>query len=94
VGDVAGVLAEADDRAQPATGTFGLQGSDALTARELVSLLGRRGRVRLRKPRISQAAAEVLASDSLADAPDAAAEFGVKLTPLRQALQASGFIST
>jgi uncharacterized protein YbjT (DUF2867 family) len=95
VEDLAAVLAAADDRAQPVTGTFGLQGPDTVTADELAGLLGKgaRRRVRSRKARISRSAAEILARDSLADAPDAAAEFGVKLTPLREALQASGFIA-
>ena len=96
VEDVAAVLAAADDRAQSVSGTFGLQGPDTVTADELLQLLGREGRrgLRRRRIRISRAAAEILASDSLADAPDAAAEFGVELTPLHQALQASGFIPT
>jgi uncharacterized protein YbjT (DUF2867 family) len=107
VEDVASVLAAADDRARPISGTFALQGPDTATADEFADMLvGRRRRkahlsaeraprvVGISKRRISPAAAHILASDSLADAPDAAAEFGVKLTPLRQALQASGFIST
>jgi uncharacterized protein YbjT (DUF2867 family) len=96
VEDLAAVLAAADDRAQPVTGTFGLQGPDTVTVDELAGLLGKdvRRRVRSRRVRISRSAAQVLASDSLADAPDAAAEFGVKLTRLREALRASGFIAT
>lgn len=95
VDDLTEVLAAADDRAQPVDGTFGLQGPDTVTARELAVLLGegRLRRVRLKKPRVSRSAAEILASDSLADAPDAAAEFGVKLTPLREGLRASGFVA-
>jgi hypothetical protein len=34
---------------------------------------------------------EVLAADSLADAPDASDEFRVSLTPLREGLAASGY---
>lgn len=96
VEDLAGVLAAADDRVQLVTGTFGLQGPDTVTADELAGLLGRdvRRRFRLRKAGISRSAVEILASDSLADAPDAAAEFGVKLTPLPEALRASGFVPT
>lgn len=104
VEDVAAVLAAADDRARPASGTFALQGPDTVSADEFADLLaGRRRRKahlsadRARrvmgvagKRRISRAAAEVVAADSLADAPAAAAEFEVKLTPLREALQASG----
>jgi uncharacterized protein YbjT (DUF2867 family) len=96
VEDLAAVLAAADDRAQPVSGMFGLQGADTVTADELAGLLrGGHGRKigPLKRPRISRAAAEVLASDSLADAPNAAAEFGVKLTPLREALQACGFLA-
>jgi uncharacterized protein YbjT (DUF2867 family) len=104
VDDVAAVLAAADDRVRPVSGTFGLQGPDTMTADQLADLLAGRKRQKVhlsvdravrvvgisRKRRISRAAAEVLASDSLADAPDAAAEFGVKLTPLKEALGASG----
>jgi uncharacterized protein YbjT (DUF2867 family) len=104
VEDVAAVLAIADDRARPVSGTFGLQGPDAMSADEFADLLAGRRRRKAHlsadraprvvgvagKRRISRAAAQVLASDSLADAPDAAAEFGVKLTPLKEALGASG----
>jgi uncharacterized protein YbjT (DUF2867 family) len=104
VEDVASVLAVADDRAKAVTGTFGLQGPDEVSADELAELFaGGRRRwghlssgaatrvVKLGKRRLTRAAAEILASDSLADAPDAAAEFGVKLTPLREALRKLGF---
>jgi NADH dehydrogenase len=92
VEDLAAVLAAADDRAQPVSGTFALQGPDTVTAAEFIGLVRRESRrkLTLRKPHISPAAAEILSSDSLADAPDAAAEFGVKLTPLSEALRASG----
>jgi len=107
VEDVAGVLAAGDDRAAPVSGTFGLQGPDTVTADELIDLLAGRRR---RKVHLSPAAAargtrllgrlssramlEVLAADSLADAPDAAAEFGVKLTPLREGLETAGLGTT
>ena len=96
VEDLAAVLAAADDRAQSVTATLGLQGPDTVAADELARILGTRAgaMARLRRPRISRTAADILSRDSLADAPDAAAEFGVKLTPLREALRASGFIST
>ncbi len=104
VEDVAAVLASADDRARPVSGTFGLQGPDAMSADEFADLLAGRRRRKAHlsadraprvvgvaaKRRISRAAAQVLASDSLADAPDAAAEFGVRLTPLREGLEAAG----
>jgi NADH dehydrogenase len=103
VEDVAAVLAAGDDRAAPVSGTFGLQGPDTVTADELIDLLaGRRRRkvhltpeaaaraTRLLGRPLSRTMLEVLASDSLSDAPDAAAEFGVKLTPLKEGLRAAG----
>lgn len=95
VEDLAAVLTAADDRAQPVSGIFGLQGPDSVTADELAGLVGGQSRRKIgfRKPQVSRAAAEVLASESLADAPDAAAEFGVKPTPLREALKAGGFLA-
>jgi NADH dehydrogenase len=102
VGDVAACLAAADDRAEAVSGTFGLQGPDLVTADELADLLaGRRRRkvhlgpealrraARLTGRRMSPALAEILAADSLADAPDAAAEFGLKLTSLQAGLAPS-----
>jgi NADH dehydrogenase len=102
VEDVARTLAAADDRETGLTGTYGLQGPEVVTADELADLLAGRAK---RKIHLSPAAAqrvarvlgrglspvllEVLASDSLADAPDAAAEFGIELTPLRRGLAAS-----
>jgi NADH dehydrogenase len=102
VDDVARVLAAADDRAVEVAGTFGLQGPDELSADELVDLLAGRAKrkvhlgpdaarmaARLAGRRLSPALVEVLAADSTADAPDAAAEFGVPLTPLVEGLAAS-----
>jgi uncharacterized protein YbjT (DUF2867 family) len=99
VGDVAACLAAADDRAGAVSGTFGLQGPDVVTADELADFLaGRRRRklhlgpealrrgARLTGRRMSPTLAEILAADSLADAPDAALEFGVKLTSLQVGL--------
>lgn len=96
VGDLAAVLAAADDRAQPVGGTFGLQGPDTVTAEELTRLVRDRSRRRIgrRRSSISPAAQEVLASDSLADAPDAAGEFRVKPIHLVEALRAAGFRPT
>jgi NADH dehydrogenase len=100
--NVARVLAAADDRAVEVGGTYGLQGPDEVTADQLVDLLaGRRRRkvhlspnagrraARFSRRRLSPALLEVLAADSLADAPDAAAEFGVIRTPLREGLAGS-----
>jgi nucleoside-diphosphate-sugar epimerase len=102
VGDVAAVLAAADDRATGVGGTFGLEGPDEITADSLIDLLaGHRKRKLHLSPRaahlgaravgeqLSAALAEVLSSDSLADAPSAADEFGVKRTPILEGLEAS-----
>jgi uncharacterized protein YbjT (DUF2867 family) len=102
VDDVAAAIVAVDDRAEPRSGTWGLQGPDRVTADELAALLGGSGgRVlhvppsagsvlsRLAGPRDARAALDLLASDSVADPPDAAAEFGVSLTPLRMGLAAS-----
>jgi len=100
--DAAAALAAADDRAGAVTGTFGLQGPDTVTTDEFIVLLAGRprrvvhlrpggaGRVaRLVGRPMSPAMLEILSSDSLADGPDAAAEFGVALTPLREGLSRS-----
>ncbi|MGH3372834.1 MAG: NAD-dependent epimerase/dehydratase family protein, partial [Nocardioidaceae bacterium] len=99
VRDVAAALVAADDRAEPVSGTFGLQGPEVVTANELVDLIAGRSRRKVHlSPDTARRAArflgrvvhpallEVLASDSLADAPDAAAELGVGMTPLREGL--------
>jgi uncharacterized protein YbjT (DUF2867 family) len=97
VGDVAAVLAAADDREGIRPGTYGLEGPDRVTADELAVLAAsigrgggrgiRDGRPRRRIP--SDVPGEILASDSLADRPDAAAEFGVPRTPLAEGLARS-----
>jgi uncharacterized protein YbjT (DUF2867 family) len=102
VDDIAAVLAGADDRERVDSGTWGLEGPDRVTADDLVDLLagkpkrkvhlsaGAGARVtRLTGERSTLAALELQAADSLADAPDAAAEFGVRLTPLREGLSRS-----
>lgn len=89
VGDVAAALVAADDRAEPVSGTRGLQGPDVVTADELVDLVAGRPRRKIHlSPRATRRAArllgrsihpamlELLAADSLADAPDAAVELG------------------
>jgi uncharacterized protein YbjT (DUF2867 family) len=99
VEDVARVLAAADDREAEITGTYAIQGPDVVTADELADLVAGRSRrklhlspaaaaraARLQGRRLSPAMLEVLAADSLADAPDAAAELGLELTPLRAGL--------
>ena len=102
VEDVAAVLAGADDRERVESGTWGMEGPDHITADDLADLLaGKRRRklhlspraaartARLTGERATLAALEVLATDSVADGPDAAREFRVRLTPLRQGLDRS-----
>jgi NADH dehydrogenase len=101
-GDVAAVLAAADDRETVRSGVWGLQGPDLVTADELADLLGGAGRRKLHLPpgvarlsarvtgrAVGRASTEIMAADSLADAPDAAFEFGVALTPLQEGLAAA-----
>jgi uncharacterized protein YbjT (DUF2867 family) len=103
VEDVARTLLAGDDRAVAVSGTFGVQGPDVVTADELADLLAGRPRrkvhltpdaarraARLLGRRLSPAMLQILAADSLADAPAAAEEFGLDLTPLRDGLAASG----
>lgn len=100
VDDVAAVLAAADDRSQRTSGTWALEGPDRVSADELADILAGRHRrklhvsgataqrlARLTGKRVSLTALEVLAGDSVADGPDAAAEFGVARTPLREGLE-------
>ncbi len=102
VEDVARVLAAADDREPLDPGVWGLEGPDRVTADGLADLLaGRRvpkfhapprfvaSLARLARQRVTRAMAEILARDSLADAPDAAGEFGVERTSLEEGLARS-----
>jgi len=102
VGDVAAVLAAADDRSGFASGIWSIDGPERLTADELTDLVAGRPRrkvhlrpgalarlARLGRRPVSTVALDVLAADALGDAPDAAREFGVELTPLREALERS-----
>jgi len=99
VGDVAAALLAADHRAEPVSGTFALQGPDVVTADELVDLIaGRRRRkihlspaaarraARLLGRAVNPALLEILASDSLADAPPADRELDLTLTRLAEGL--------
>jgi NADH dehydrogenase len=100
VDDVAAVLASADDRDRVTSGTWGLEGPDRLTADEMIDRLAGRARRKLHvSPRMAALVGratgsayglpllEVLESDSVADAPDAAAEFGVERTSLDEGLR-------
>jgi uncharacterized protein YbjT (DUF2867 family) len=102
VGDVAAVLAAADDREGVVSGTWGLEGPDRITADELTDLLAGRRRHKFHvSPGVAAALGrasgggygrahlEILSMDSLSDAPDAAAEFGVVRTPLAEGLRRS-----
>jgi uncharacterized protein YbjT (DUF2867 family) len=102
VTDVGDLLASADDRERVESGMWGLEGPDRITADDLADLLaGKRTRKLHLSPRaaaraarltgrgMSLAALEMLADDSLADGPNAAAEFGVHLTPLQDGLSRS-----
>lgn len=100
--DVAAALAAADDRSGLASGAWALDGPERVTADELTDLVAGRAR---RKVHVSPAAAarltrivrrpvsrvtlDVLAGDAVADAPSAVEEFGIALTPLREALARS-----
>lgn len=105
VEDLARALVAGDDRARPVEGTYAIQGPDAVTADELVDLLAGRPRrkfhlapeaarraARLVGRRLSLTMMDVLAADSLADAPDAAEDLGLRLTSLRDGLAASGVL--
>lgn len=100
--DVGSLLAAADDRAAGVHGTWALQGPEVLTADGFVDLLSGRRKPKLHLSarlaarlsgvlgrRFSSTLFEILAADSLADAPDAAAEFSTVLTPLGAALARS-----
>jgi uncharacterized protein YbjT (DUF2867 family) len=102
VQDVAAVLAAADDRDAPTTGTWGLEGPDRVSADGLTDLVAGRPRRKVHIPVDDERRAlrllggslpisllEILAGDRLADGPDAAAEFGVPRTPLRDGLRRS-----
>jgi uncharacterized protein YbjT (DUF2867 family) len=102
-GDVAAVLAAADDRDGRLEGTWALEGPDVLTMSELVTILAApaadpavplppaAAAARLTDGLgtfVSQTAAEVFALPSRADAPDAADAFGVDRTTLADGLRA------
>jgi uncharacterized protein YbjT (DUF2867 family) len=100
--DLVDVLVGADDRERVASGVWGLEGPDRLTMDQLCDLVaGRRCRklhlrpgarcwlCRLAGFRSSRALAELAAADNIADAPDAAGEFGVTRTSLAEGLRRS-----
>src|SRR5439155_4103960 len=102
VEDVARVLAAADDREPLESGVWGLEGPDRVTADRLADLLAGRRVPKFHAPprfvarlarvtgqQVTRAMAEILAGDSLADARDAAGEFGVERTSLQEGLALS-----
>jgi uncharacterized protein YbjT (DUF2867 family) len=97
--DVGAVVAAIDDRRDHVNGTWGLEGPDEMSGDELFALLGEAGDPEHLEPPaaatrltellgvpVSVRAAELLAAASVADAPDAAAAFGVRRTPLAEGL--------
>jgi NADH dehydrogenase len=107
-GDVGAVLAAIDDHPEPLAGTWGLEGPEALTADEFCALLrddreppahagGQAAAAvlgRLLGIEVDAVTASFFAMPSRADAPGAAAAFGVLRTPLedglRRTLEAAG----
>lgn len=107
-GDVGAVLAAADDRDGQLEGTWALEGPDAVAMSDLVSLLAAPGAdppvslpAREAASRltdglgiaVSETAAELFALPSRADAPDAAAAFGVERTALAIGLRATAQVA-
>jgi uncharacterized protein YbjT (DUF2867 family) len=88
--DLVAVLVAADDRGGSVSGTFALAGPDLVSVRELVSRLAGRRRhpFRVGFPQGRTWLETVLAAPT-PEGPDAAAEFGVALTPLGEGLSRS-----
>ena len=99
VRDVTAALLAADDRADPVSGTLGLQGPEVLTMDELMDLVAGRVRRKVHVPPASAARAgrlfgrplypallEILAADSIADARDASGVLGLQMTKLEDGL--------
>jgi NADH dehydrogenase len=100
VRDVVAALVAADDRADPISGTLALQGPRVAAMDELVDVVAGRGRRKIHLPAGSTGRAsrlfgrpmhttllELLASDSVADAGDAAQELGLTLSPFADGLE-------
>ncbi len=101
--DVAAVLAAADDREGRLEGTWAIEGPDAVAMADLVGTprgsrsrtarsagpARRRGAARRARRAHLPTAAELFALPSRADAPDAAAAFGVSRTTLVDGLRAT-----
>jgi uncharacterized protein YbjT (DUF2867 family) len=95
VDDVTAVLVAADERERASSGSWTLEGPDRVTADELANMLAGQRRFRLhirvrntgRRKRL--ALLQALTDHGRAEGPDAAAEFGVQLTPLAEGLRRS-----
>jgi uncharacterized protein YbjT (DUF2867 family) len=101
-GDVAAILAAVDDQRSPVEGTWAFEGPNALSMANLVELLSAPGapppipvtpseaaaRLDTMGTHLSKTAAELFALPSRADAPDAAAAFGITPTSLADGLRA------
>jgi uncharacterized protein YbjT (DUF2867 family) len=99
--DIAAVVAALDDHAEPLSGTWGLEGPDVLTADELVAVLrnddvaathadgqaAAAALTTLLEMPIDAVAASFFGMRNRADAPDAAAAFGVQRTQLLDGLR-------
>ncbi len=100
--DVGAVVAAIDDRREPVEGVWGLEGPDRLTADEVFGVLAEGGEPEhldaasaasrltalLERP-VSARATAFFAAASVADAPDAAAAFGVARTSFEEGLRAT-----
>ena len=94
VSDLVSAIVAADDRAASVGGTFGLEGPDVVSGDDVVDLAAGRRRRKVHAPdarrarqllgAMSDSAFGLLAADSLADAPDAAAEFGLAQKPIAE----------
>jgi uncharacterized protein YbjT (DUF2867 family) len=100
VDDLAAVLVAIDDHPDEVNGTWGLEGPDVASAGTVARELGREEPLRpldpeaaaarlgdLLRVEVSAVASRFFARASRADAPDAAAAFGVERTPLREGLR-------
>jgi nucleoside-diphosphate-sugar epimerase len=98
--DVAAVIAAIDDRRDDVAGVWSVAGPDDLTVDELFGLLADGDRPQHLAPAnaaerigglldvpFSVRSAELFAATSVADATDAAAAFGVEVTPLEDGLR-------
>jgi uncharacterized protein YbjT (DUF2867 family) len=95
VDDVTAVLVAADERERASSGSWTLEGPDRVTADELADMLAGPRRMRLHISarsvggRKRMALLQAIADLGPVEGPDAAAEFGVELTPLAEGLRRS-----